>query len=108
MDIRKNEHFGDIYIFKYAFTSNFKSEIKKSRNFFIKEKRWNKHNQFTSHHNITNRIKAKSYKNILSLKKKTIKILKNILILINFQKKKHYKKCHGLVKSREIFQQLTD
>ena len=75
LDIRKNEHFGDIYMFldKPA-PLTLKVKSKNAKIFILKKKEAMMINDI--HHNIVNRIKEKSFKNLMSIKNKTIQILK--------------------------------
>ena len=78
LDIRKNEHFGDFYLFNdkpAPLTLKVKSKIAKI--FILKKKDAIKINNL--HHNIMNRIKEKSFKNLISIKNKTIEILKHYI-----------------------------
>ena len=82
IDIRKNEYFGDIYMFldrPSPLTLKVKSKI--AEVFLLKKK--DAININNIHHNIVNRIKMKSYKNLLSIRKKTKKI---IVKYFNFNK----------------------
>ena len=76
LDIRKNEHFGDVYLFldKPA-PLTLKVKSKKAEIFFLKYKDAININKI--HHNIIKRVKLKSYKNLLSIKRKTLKTIKN-------------------------------
>ena len=74
LDIRKNEHFGDIYMYlDRPSPLTLKVKSKRAEIFLLKKK--DAINISNIHHNIVNRIKTKSYKNVLSLRKKTIKVL---------------------------------
>ena len=72
IDIRKNEHFGNIFMFlekPAPLTLIVKS--KKAEIFVLKKKDAMMINNF--HHNIVKRINEKSFKNLLSIKKRHIK-----------------------------------
>ena len=108
LDIRKNEHFGNIlmYLEKPApLTLKVKSKI--AEIFFLKKK-----DAFmisSLHHNIVKRINDKSYKNLLSIKKKTLQILKNYLNLSNFNKINIENKSWFNEKSKDvILQDITN
>ena len=76
LDIRKNEHFGDVSLFldkPAPLTLKVKSKIAKI--FILKKKDALMINNI--HHNIVDRIREKSFKNLMSIKRKTIQILKN-------------------------------
>ena len=78
LDIRKNEHFGDFYIFEdkpAPLTLKVKSKFAKL--FVLKKKDAIAINNI--HHNIMNRIKEKSLKNLISIKNKTKEILKQYI-----------------------------
>ena len=78
LDIRKNEHFGDYLLFNdkpAPLTLKVKSKIAKI--FILKKKDAIKINNI--HRNIMNRIKEKSFKNLISIKNKTIDILKQYI-----------------------------
>ena len=75
LDVRKNEYFGEVYMFldkPCPLTLKVKSKraeifaIKKKDALYIKK----------VHYNIMNRIQIKSYKNLISIKKKTLRIVK--------------------------------
>ena len=75
LDIRKNEHFGDVYMFldkPAPLTLKVKSKIAQ---IFILNKK-DAMNINNIHHNIMNRVRQKSFKNLMSIKNKTIQILK--------------------------------
>ena len=75
LDIRKNEHFGDVYMFldkPAPLTLKVKSKI--AQIFILRKK--DAMNINNIHHNIMNRIRQKSFKNLISIKNKTIQILK--------------------------------
>ena len=83
LDIRKNEHFGNIFMFMEKpapLTLIVKSKI--AEIFYIRKKDAIMINNL--HHNIVKRIHDKSYKNLLSIKKKTFKILKKYFDLSNY------------------------
>ena len=87
IDIRKNEHFGDIFMLAEKpspLTLKVKSKI--AEIFLLRKKDAININHI--HHNIVNRIKAKSYKNIISLRRKTIKILTKYFDFNKFTKGK--------------------
>ena len=84
LDIRKNEYFGDVYMFlerPAPLTLKVKSKI--SEIFALKKK--DAMNIYKSHHNIMKRIQIKSYKNLVSIKKKTFKILKKFCDINKFK-----------------------
>ena len=71
LDIRKNEHFGDVSLFldkPAPLTLKVKSKIAKI--FILKKKDALMINSI--HHNIVDRIREKSFKNLMSIKRKTI------------------------------------
>ena len=75
LDIRKNEYFGDIYMFlDRPAPLTLKVKSKKAEIFALKKRDAININKI--HHNIVKRIQIKSYKNLLSIKRKTIKTLK--------------------------------
>ena len=78
LDVRKNEHFGDCLLFleKNA-PLTLKVKSKKAVIFILKKK--DALNINNIHHNIMNRIREKSLKNLIALKNKTIDILKQYL-----------------------------
>ena len=83
LDIRKNEYFGDVYMFldrPSPLTLKVKSKI--AEIFALKKK--DAMNIYKTHHNIMKRIQLKSYKNLVSIKKKTIKTLKNFCDMNKF------------------------
>jgi hypothetical protein len=83
LDIRKNEYFGDIYMFldrPAPLTLKVKSKI--AEIFALKKRDALNINKI--HHNIVKRIQVKSYKNLLSIKKKTIKILQKYYDVTRF------------------------
>ena len=83
LDIRKNEYFGDIYMFleqPAPLTLKVKSKI--AEIFALKKRDAININKI--HHNIVKRIQIKSYKNLLSIKKKTIKTLKKYYDVTRF------------------------
>ena len=83
LDIRKNEHLGDISMFlekPAPLTLKVKSKI--ANIFILREKDAMK--IYSIHHNIAKRIHDKSYKNLLSIKKKTFHILKKYFDLNNY------------------------
>ena len=76
LDIRKNEYFGDVYMFlerPAPLTLKVKSKI--AEIFALKKK--DALNINKNHFNIMKRIQTKSFKNLISIKKKTLKTLKN-------------------------------
>ena len=74
LDIRKNENFGDIYMFlERPSPLTLKVKSKFAEIYLLKKK--DAININNIHHNIMNRIKTKSFKNLLNIRKKTIKIL---------------------------------
>ena len=78
LDIRKNEHFGDFFLFDEKpapLTLKVKSKVAKI--FILKKKDAMAINDI--HHNIMNRIRQKSFKNLISIKNKTISILKQYI-----------------------------
>ena len=83
LDIRKNEYFGDIYMFmELPAPLTLKVKSKKAEIFALKKK--DAFNINKIHHNIVKRIQVKSYKNLISIKKKTIKTLKKYYELSKF------------------------
>jgi hypothetical protein len=73
--IRKIEHFGDVYMFldkPAPLTLKVKSKI--AQIFILKKS--DAMNINSIHHNIMNRVRQKSFKNLLAIKNKTIQILK--------------------------------
>ena len=83
LDIRKNEYFGDIYMFldrPAPLTLKVKSKI--AEIFALKKRDALNINKI--HHNIVKRIQVKSYKNLLSIKKKTIKTLQKYYDVTRF------------------------
>ena len=83
LDIRKNEHFGNICMFlEKPAPLSLIVKSKKAEIFFLEKKDATMINNF--HHNIVKRIQDKSYKNLLSIKKKTLKVLKKYLDLSNY------------------------
>ena len=78
LDVRKNEHFGDCLLFleKNA-PLTLKVKSKKAVIFILRKK--DALNINTIHHNIVNRIREKSLKNLIAIKNKTIDILKQYL-----------------------------
>ena len=75
LDIRKNEHFGDVFLFldkPAPLTLKVISKI--ARIFILKKVDAIKINNI--HHNIMTRIREKSFKNLIAIKKRTIDILK--------------------------------
>ena len=84
LDIRKNEYFGDVYMFlerPSPLTLKVKSKI--AEIFALKKK--DAMNIYKTHHNIMKRIQIKSYKNLVSIKKKTIKTLKKFCDMNKFK-----------------------
>jgi hypothetical protein len=84
LDIRKNEYFGDVYMFlerPSPLTLKVKSKIAE---IFALKKR-DAMNINKTHHNIMKRIQIKSYKNLVSIKKKTIKTLKKFCDMNKFK-----------------------
>ena len=78
LDIRKNEHFGGFFLFDEKpapLTLKVKSKVAKI--FILKKKDAIAINNI--HHNIVNRLKQKSFKNLISIKNKTISILKQYI-----------------------------
>ena len=74
LDIRKNEYFGEIYMFlerPSPLTLKVKSKI--AEIYLLKKK--DAININNIHHNIMNRIKMKSFKNLINIRKKTFKII---------------------------------
>ena len=78
LDVRKNEHFGDCLLFleKNA-PLTLKVKSKKAIIFILKKK--DALNINNIHHNIMDRIREKSLKNLIALKNRTINILKQYL-----------------------------
>ena len=78
LDVRKNEHFGDSLLFleKNA-PLTLKVKSKKAVIFILKKK--DALNINNIHHNIMNRIREKSLKNLIAIKNKTIDILKQYI-----------------------------
>jgi len=84
LDIRKNEYFGDIFMFlerPSPLTLKVKSKI--AEIFALKKK--DAMSIYKTHHNIMKRIQIKSYKNLVSIKKKTIKTLKKFCDMNKFK-----------------------
>lgn len=76
LDIRKSEYFGDVHLFLGKPSPlTLKVKSKKAEIFFLKYKDAININKI--HHNIMKRIQLKSYKNLLSIKRKTFNILTN-------------------------------
>ena len=108
LDIRKNEHFGNLCMFlekPAPLTLIVKSKI--AEIFALRKK--DAITISNLHHNIINRIHEKSYKNLLSIKKKTFQVLKNYFNLNNFNKAIFQDESWFNEKSREvIFQDITN
>jgi len=84
LDIRKNEYFGDVYMFlerPAPLTLKVKSKI--AEIFALKKK--DAMTIHKTHYNIMKRIQIKSYKNLVSIKKKTIKTLKKFCDINKFK-----------------------
>ena len=78
LDIRKNEHFGDVYLFlDQPAPLTLKVKSRKAKIFILKKKDALSINNI--HHNIMNRIRQKSFRNLISIKKKTLHILKKYM-----------------------------
>ncbi len=78
LDIRKNEHFGDVYLFlDQPAPLTLKVKSRKAKIFILKKKDALSINNI--HHNIMNRIRQKSFRNLISIKKKTLQILKKYM-----------------------------
>ena len=78
LDIRKNEHFGDVYLFlDQPAPLTIKVKSRKAKIFILKKKDALSINNI--HHNIMNRIRQKSFRNLISIKKKTLHILKKYM-----------------------------
>ena len=85
LDVRKNEHFGNICMFlekPAPLTLIVKSKI--AEIFSLRKKDAIMINNF--HHNIMKKIYDKSYKNLLSIKKKTFQILKKYFDLNHYKR----------------------
>ena len=104
LDIRKNEHFGNILMFlekPSPLTLRVKSKI--ADIFFLKKKDALMISNL--HHNIVKRIHDKSYKNLLSIKKKTFKVLKSYFNLNNFNQINIEDKSWFTDKSKDVILQ---
>ena len=78
LDIRNNEHFGDVYMFlDQPAPLTLKVKSRKAKIFILKKKDALSINSI--HHNIMNRIRGKSFRNLMSIKKKTLQILKKYI-----------------------------
>jgi len=78
LDIRKNEHFGDVCLFlDQPAPLTLKVKSRKAKIFILKKKDALSINNI--HHNIMNRIRQKSFRNLISIKKKTLHILKKYM-----------------------------
>ena len=78
LDIRENEHFGDVCLFlDKPSPLTLKVKSKKAQIYILKKKDAQTINNI--HHNIMNRIREKSFKNLLSIKNKTFDILNKYL-----------------------------
>ena len=78
LDVRKNEHFGDYLLFlEINSPLTLKVKSKKAVIFILKKK--DALNINNIHHNIMNRIREKSLKNLIALKNRTINILKQYI-----------------------------
>ena len=78
LDIRKNEHFGDVCLFlDQPAPLTLKVKSRKAKIFILKKKDALSINNI--HHNIMNRIIQKSFRNLISIKKKTLHILKKYM-----------------------------
>ena len=78
LDIRENEHFGDVCLFlDKPSPLTLKVKSKKAQIYILKKKDAQTINNI--HHNIMNRIREKSFKNLLSIKNKTFHILNKYL-----------------------------
>ena len=108
LDIRKNEHFGNICMFlekPAPLTLIVKSKI--AEIFALNKKDAIMINNF--HHNIMKKIYDKSYKNLLSIKKKTFQVLKKYFDLNHYKKTIIQDKSWFNEKSRDvILQDLTN
>ena len=83
LDIRKNENFGDIFmLLDKPSPLTLKVKSKTAEIFILREKDALMISNI--HHNIVKRIHDKSYKNLLSIKKKTFHILKKYFDLNNY------------------------
>ena len=108
LDVRKNEHFGNICMFlekPAPLTLIVKSKI--AEIFSLRKKDAIMINNF--HHNIMKKIYDKSYKNLLSIKKKTFQILKKYFDLNHYKRTIIEDKSWFQEKSKEvIMQDLTN
>ena len=78
LDVRKNEHFGDCLLFlEKPAPLTLKVKSKKAVIFILKKKDAKNINNI--HHNIMDRIREKSLRNLIALKHKTIDILKQYI-----------------------------
>ena len=101
LDIRKNEHFGNIFMFlekPAPLTLIVKSKI--AELFIVRKKDAMIINNF--HHNIVKRINEKSFKNLLSIRKKTLQVLKKFFELNNYKKDNIQDKSWFNEKSKDI------
>ena len=108
LDIRKNEHFGNIFMFlekPAPLTLIVKSKI--AELFIVRKKDAMMINNI--HHNIVKRINEKSFKNLLSIRKKTLQVLKKFFELNNYKKENIQDKSWFNEKSKDImFHDITN
>ena len=108
LDIRKNEHFGNVFMFlekPAPLSLVVKSKI--AEIFILRKKDAMMINNL--HHNIFKRIQDKSFKNLVSIKKKTFKIIRKYYNLNNIHRSILEDKTLYNEKSKEILlQDLTN